>query len=268
MMDLRLALLQCESLPLDVPANLARLDHFAAQAAAAGAHLLVTPEMFLTGYNIGGPAAAVLAERPDGPRAQAVAAIARQHRIAIAFGHPEHDDGGAVYNAAQCIDAQGHTLGRYRKTHLFGDLDCTMFSPGPGNEPLFDLHGWQLGLLICYDVEFPENTRRLALQGADLVVVPTANMEGFDFVAQHLVPTRAYENQMFLAYANFCGSEGNLTYNGLSCLATPHGSGLVQAGRGAELLLADVTRAALAAGRVLNGHLALCRTPRHALFKK
>ncbi|WP_295957684.1 carbon-nitrogen hydrolase family protein [Rhodoferax sp.] len=259
--DLRLALLQCPSLPLDVPANLARLDAFAAQAAAAGAHLLVTPEMFLTGYNIGGPAAAVLAERPDGPRAQAVAAIARQHQIAIAFGHPEHDDVGAIFNAAQCIDAQGQMLARYRKTHLFGDLDRGMFSPGPGDEPLFSFHGWQLGLLICFDVEFPENTRRLALQGADLIVVPTANMEGFDFVAQHLVPTRAYENQLFVAYANFCGSEGDLVYNGLSCVAAPNGTGLVQAGRGAELLLADVTRAGLAAGRALNGHLALCRTP-------
>ncbi|MEO5793645.1 MAG: carbon-nitrogen hydrolase family protein [Rhodoferax sp.] len=260
--DLRLALLQCESLPLDVPANLARLDHFAAQAAAAGAHLLVTPEMFLTGYNIGGPAAAVLAEHPDGPRAQAVAAIARQHQIAIVFGHPEHDGDGAVFNAAQCVDAQGQTLGRYRKTHLFGELDRGMFRPGPGDEPLFDLHGWRLGLLICYDVEFPENTRRLALQAADLVVVPTANMEGFDFVAQHLVPTRAYENQMFVAYANFCGSEGDLAYNGLSCVAAPDGAGLVQAGRDATLLLADVTRAGLAAGRALNSHLAMFAKPR------
>ncbi len=259
MTDLKLALLQCPSLPLDVPANLARLDTFATQAAAAGAHLLVTPEMFLTGYNIGGSQARQLAEAPDGPRAQAVAAIARQHQIAIAFGHPEIDDGGAVFNAAQCIDAQGRTLGRYRKTHLFGALDHGMFRPGPGDEPLFDLHGWQLGLLVCYDVEFPENTRRLALQGADLVVVPTANMEGFDFVAQHLVPTRAYENQMFVAYANFCGSERDLVYGGLSCVAAPDGTGLAQAGRGAELLLADVTRAGLAAGRALNGHVALCQ---------
>ncbi|WP_367847064.1 carbon-nitrogen hydrolase family protein [Rhodoferax sp. WC2427] len=264
--DLRLALLQCPSLPLDVPANLARLERFAAQAAAAGAQLLVTPEMFLTGYNIGGPAAAALAEPSDGPRAQAVAAIARQHQIGIVFGHPEHN-GGAVFNAAQCIDAQGYTLGRYRKTQLFGDLDRGMFSPGPGDEPLFDLHGWRLGLLVCYDVEFPENTRRLALQGADLIVVPTANMEGFDFVAQHLVPTRAYENQLYLAYANFCGPEGGLAYNGLSCVAAPNGAGLVQAGRGAELLLADVTRAGLAAGRAMNGHLALCRAPGHTLSK-
>ncbi|MES2943336.1 MAG: carbon-nitrogen hydrolase family protein [Pseudomonadota bacterium] len=256
---MKLALLQCESRPCDVLANLQRLNHAAADAAAAGAHLLVTPEMFLTGYNIGAPQARVLAEATDGPRAQAVAAIARQHQIAIVFGHPEHNAEGQIFNTAQCVDAQGQPLASYRKTHLFGELDRSMFSPGKGDEPLFELHGWQLGLLICFDVEFPENNRRLALQGADLIVVPTANMADFDFVAQHLVPTRAYENQLFVAYANFCGREGDLAYGGLSCVAAPDGTGLMQAGRGVELLLADVTQAALAAGRALNGHLALCR---------
>ena len=268
MTDLKLALLQCASQPGDVLGNLQRLDHAAADAAAAGAHLLVTPEMFLTGYNIGATQARVLAEAADGPRAQAVAAIARQHQIAIVFGHPEHDAAGHIFNTAQCVDAQGHTLGTYRKTHLFGALDRSMFSPGAGDEPLFELHGWQLGLLICYDVEFPENTRRLALQGVDLVVVPTANMADFDFVAQHLVPTRAYENQLFVAYANFCGREGDLAYGGLSCVAAPDGAGLVQAGRDTELLLADVTQAGLAAGRALNGHLAQCRLDGETLSKK
>lgn len=259
MTDMKLALLQCEPRPCDVPANLQRLNQAAAEAGATGAHLLVTPEMFLTGYNIGASQSRQLAEAADGPRAQAVAAIARQHGIAIVFGHPEHNAAGQIFNTALCIDAQGRSLASYRKTHLFGELDRSMFSPGKGNEPLFELHGWQLGLLICFDVEFPENTRRLALQGADLIVVPTANMASFDFVAQHLVPTRAYENQMYVAYANFCGREGDLAYGGLSCVAAPDGVGLVQAGRGSELLLADVTQAGLRAGRALNGHLALCR---------
>lgn len=261
MTDLKLALMQCVSQPGDVLGNLQRLDHAAADAAAAGAQLLATPEMFLTGYNIGALQAKVLAEAADGPRTQAVAAIARQHRIAIVFGHPEHDAAGRVYNAAHCVDAQGHTLGAYRKTHLFGALDRDMFSPGAGDEPLFELHGWKLGLLICYDVEFPENTRRLALQGADLIVVPTANMQGFDFVAQHLVPTRAYENQLYVAYANFCGQEGDLTYGGLSCVAPPDGTGLAQAGCSAELLLADLTQTGLARGRALNCHVNLLLNP-------
>lgn len=247
--DLRLALLQCKSIPVDVGANLQRLDRACGDAAAAGAQLLITPEMFLTGYNIGPLGVAALAERSGGARVQAVAAMARRHGIAILFGHPELDDGGLIFNTAVGVDASGRLLGTYRKTHLFGDLDRSLFSAGTGAEPLFDLHGWKLGMLICFDVEFPENTRRLALQGADLIVVPTANMEGFDFVAEHLVPTRAYENQVFVAYANYCGKEADLVYGGLSCVAAPDGCVLVRGGRDPCLLLADVTRETLSAAR-------------------
>ncbi len=259
MKDLRLALLQCESLAGDVSANLHRLDAACRDAAASGADVLVTPEMFLTGYNIGRSAAAALAEPARGARVEAVGVIARRHGIAIVFGHTEKDEAGFVFNTAVCVDSEGRFAASYRKTHLFGDLDRDMFRAGSGNEALFDLHGWKIGMLICYDVEFPENARRLALQGADLIVVPTANMEGFDFVAQHLVPTRAYENQLFVAYANFCGTEADLSYNGLSCVAAPDGALLAQGGRKPSLVLADLTRAALTAGRVLNGHLSVCR---------
>lgn len=259
MNDLRLALLQCESFPCDVPGNIRRLDQACQEAAAAGAHLLVTPEMFLTGYNIGRTAATALAEPACGERVQAVAAIARRHGIAVVFGHPERDQGGAVMNTAVCVDANGKMLGRYDKTHLFGDLDRNMFGAGMGDEPPFDFRGWKIGMLICYDVEFPENTRRLALQGADLIVVPTANMVGFDFVALHLVPARAYENQVFMAYANFCGREGDIAYNGLSCVAAPNGVVLSHAEGNPSLVLGDLQRATLAAERTRLGHLNACR---------
>lgn len=257
--DLRLALLQCEPLPGDVPANLARLEQACGDAAAKGAHLLVTPEMFLTGYHIGRAAADALAEPAHGARVQAVAALARRHGLAIVFGHPERDLQGQVLNTAVCVDAEGRILGRYRKTHLFGDLDRGMFTAGLGDELPFDFQGWKLAMLVCYDVEFPENVRRLALQGAEVIVVPTANMEGFDFVAQHLVPTRAYENQVFVAYANFCGQERGLAYNGLSCVAGPDGAVLAHSDRHADLLLANLGRDALTESRVRLGHLADCR---------
>ena len=256
---LRLALLQCESRPGDVALNLRRLDEACRDATAAGAQLLVTPEMFLTGYNIGGAAAAAFAEPAEGERERAVAALARWHGIAIVFGHPERRPGGEIGNTAVCVDASGRTLARYRKTHLFGDLDQGMFSAGAGDEPPFDFHGWKIGMLICFDVEFPENTRRLALQGAQLIVVPTANMVSFDFVAQHLVPTRAYENQVFVAYANFCGEEAGIAYNGLSCVAAPDGTVLSRGDRQPTLLLADLKRDALAAARRQLGHLDACR---------
>jgi predicted amidohydrolase len=271
MNDLRLALLQCESMPGDVAANMRRLAQACEDAAHAGAHLLVTPEMFLTGYNIGRAAVdafAAVAAFADGAqhreRVEAVAAIARTHGIAIVFGHPERVPGGGVANTAVCVNAGGQVLGRYRKTHLFGDLDRDMFSAGAGDEALFEVRGWNIGLLICYDVEFAENARRLALQGADLIVVPTANMVGFDFVAQHLVPTRAYENQVFVAYANFCGREAELAYGGLSCVAAPDGTVPARGGRLPALVMADLKSEALVEGRQRLRHLADFRGMRDA----
>ena len=79
----------------------------------------------------------------------------------------------------------------YRKTHLFGALDRGTFVPGDGLPEPVELDGLRLGMLICYDVEFPETVRLLALAGADCVLVPTAQMEPYDFVARSLVPARA-----------------------------------------------------------------------------
>jgi predicted amidohydrolase len=261
MNTLHLALLQCEAVPGNVPLNLQRLDQACKQAAAAGAHVLVTPEMFLTGYKIGGTAAAALAESPGGDRTMAIADIAQRHGVAVVFGHPERDCGG-ITNTCVCVDGQGRVLGRYRKTHLFGDLDRGMFVAGKGDGRPFELHGWSIGMLICYDVEFPENTRRLALQGADLIVVPTANMEGYDFVAQHLVPTRAYENQVFIAYANYCGQEADIAYNGLSCVVAPDGCALAQAEGAPLLMFAHLQHDLLAGERTRLGHLTLAREKR------
>lgn len=257
-----LALLQCESAPGDVSMNLQRLDRACQESAAAGAHLIVTPEMFLTGYNIGRSAAAAFAEAPGGERTTAVGDLARRHKIAIVFGHPERDESGGVGNMAVCVDADGRVVGRHQKTHLFDELDRHMFIAGTRGGRPFDLHGWKIGMLICYDVEFPENARSLALQDADLIVVPTANMKGYDFVSRHLVPTRAYENQLFIAYANFCGQEAGIAYDGLSLVVAPDGTPLAQGDRTPSLVLARLERATLAAERKRLGHLGLCREKR------
>ncbi|NWJ69658.1 hypothetical protein HX744_03595 [Pseudonocardia sp. ICBG1122] len=116
-------------------------------------------------------------------------------------------------------------------------------------------NGWGLGLLVCYDVEFPETVRALALAGADAVLVPTANMLPYDHVPRVLVPARAWENQVYVAYANWCGTEGSLTYGGLSCVAGPAGA-VVRAGRDPELLVAELDRSALAVSRRANPYLA------------
>lgn len=255
---LTLAVLQCTSLPLQVAANLQRLEEAAVRARAAGADLLLTPEMFLTGYSIGAEAVHALAQLRDGAYAQALAGIAHRQGIAIAWGYPERDASGAIFNAAQLTSAEGKALLHYRKTHLYGALDRSQFSAAPidaANSQLAELHGWKLGLLICYDVEFPENPRRLALAGADCLLVPTANMDRYDFVPATMVPTRAFENQMVLAYANYCGPEGKLRYGGLSAVVDALGQPLAMAGRDEALLLATLDPAALALARTEQTHL-------------
>ncbi|MDQ0513012.1 carbon-nitrogen hydrolase family protein [Ancylobacter amanitiformis] len=253
---MRIALLQTAGDPANRPAaNLDRLAAAAARAAAAGARLLVAPEMFLSGYNIGREAALAAAEPSDGPSARRAADIARDHGIALAYGYPERGERGRIYNSALLLDRDGETLLNFRKTHLFGDIDRAMFAPGEGTAELAQIDGLRLGLLICYDVEFPEVVRALALGGADLVIVPTANMKPYDAVSLFVVPARAFENELFVAYANRCGREGDLDYMGLSCVGDPQGGNLVLAGDGEELVLADLDPERLKAARVLGTHL-------------
>ena len=249
MEDLHLALWQTPFASNPAEA-LQRLDAAAAQARAQGADLLVTPEMYLTGYAIGAERVAALAEPADGPLAQAVAAIAQRHGIAIVYGYPEQHPHGKPFNAAQCIDADGKRLSNYRKTHRFGSMDRAQFSAGDAPSHVFEWRGWRLGLLICYDVEFPEAVRGLALKGADAVLVPTANMEPFDEVQRVLLPARALESRLFVAYANACGAEAALRYNGLSTTYGPDGRTLAQApATGDCLLQVTLTRRGLDAAR-------------------
>ncbi len=229
---------------------LQRLDATAARAQAQGADLLLCPEMGLTGYAIGPERVAALAEPSDGPMVQAVAAIAQRHGIAIVCGYPEQNPHGKPFNAAQFIAPDGTRPMNYRKTNLFGDMDRAQFSAGDAASQVFEWRGWRLGMLICYDVEFPEAVRGLALQGADAVLVPTANMVGFDEVQNILVPARACENRLYVAYANACGHEAGLNYGGLSTVAEPDGRCLTRAGRDDTLLVATLQPLALATARL------------------
>ncbi len=240
---MRTALLQSSGRPGSVVENLKVLDEAAGRAAAAGAALLAAPEMFLTGYAIG-DAIGRLAEPADGD----------WHGLAIAYGYPERD-GETVYNSVQLISADGTRLANYRKTHLFGCFERDHFTPGEQPVVQAELNGLTVGLMICYDVEFPENVRAHALAGTDLLIVPTAQMHPFQFVAESLVPVRAWENQMYVAYVNRVGPEGEFEFVGLSVLAGPDGIARTRAGRGEELVSADADPAFLAASREANPYL-------------
>ena len=253
---MRIAMFQGPFESEGVEANLARLEGAAREAAGLGAGLLICPEMFLSGYAIGPERVREAAEPIDGPSAVRAAAIACDAGIALLYGYPELGEDGLVYNAALLLDRHGRRLANHRKSHLFSDLDRSAFAPGHGPPTLAEIDGTKVGVLICYDVEFPENVRALAVAGAELVAVPTANMVPFSFVMEHVIPTRAYENHLFVAYVNRCGSEGSLEYLGGSCVCGPDGLDLARAGMAEAFLTADLDLARLRDRPPLNTYLA------------
>ncbi|NUS90659.1 MAG: carbon-nitrogen hydrolase family protein [Streptomyces sp.] len=260
MPPLRIALLQSSGHPGETARNLKALDEAAGRAAAAGAGLLIAPELFLTGYAIG-DGVGRLAEPADGPGGRAVARIAATHGLAVLYGYPERageavDGGGTIFNSARLVGPDGAELENYRKTHLFGDFERAWFTPGETPVVQATLGGVRLGIMICYDVEFPENVRAHALAGTDLLLVPTAQMHPFQFVAEALVPVRAFESQLYIAYVNRTGPEGDFDFVGLSCLAGPDGTVKARAGRGEELAFGEVDPGLLAASRTANPYLA------------
>ncbi|GAA6192781.1 carbon-nitrogen hydrolase family protein [Phaeobacter sp. NW0010-22] len=201
--------------------------------AAKGADLLLLPELFASGYNIGEHVVA-RAEPADGPIAHAIATLARIHGVAIHYGFPEVD-GEVIFNAAQCIGPDGTRLGGHRKLVIPPGFEGDHFTPGR-ECALFSYRDVRIATLICYDAEFPETARHVASMGAELVLVPTALGAQWDWVAQRMIPTRAFENGVFLAYANSAGSEHGMEFLGQSFIATPDGQELARAGAHPEII--------------------------------
>ena len=133
---------------------------------------------------------------------------------------------------------------------------------------MFDLNvmktgGMRAGLLICFDVEFPEYTRRLALAGAEIALVPTAqpDNEYAPFIADKIVPVRAFENGIAIVYADHAGKDERFAYAGRSCIVMPDGSDAARAGpTGAAVIVADYEPAAYDKDRAENPYLADRRT--------
>ncbi|MEO1318400.1 MAG: carbon-nitrogen hydrolase family protein, partial [Pseudomonadota bacterium] len=241
---MRLTLMQRAPVSGGAEEALSAIETAALEAAAGGSDLLITPEMFLSGYAIGAEAVRGAAAAPDARPWTGVAEIATRHGLTIIAGGPLLRE-GVVFNAALAF-SPARLLATYAKLQLFGEVDRSQFAAGDALSPVFDVAGWRVALAICYDVEFPEIPRRLALAGAELIAIPTANMHPFTSVCTRLVPARAEENGLAIAYANYVGREGPFDYCGLSCVAGPDGEDRARAGEDPTLLHATLDRAHLA----------------------
>lgn len=241
----RVAVVQANAAPGRPDVNLESALEVVARAARRGASLVIFPELYLTGYavlrDLDG-----LASTRAAPALRALAAEARRYRIAVIVGYPERRPEG-VYNATALVTAEGRLLPPYRKVHLFG-RERRHFRPGRGYR-LYRLPGLTVGLLICFDVEFPEAARALALAGAELIAVPSANMVPYRPAQDVYVRARALENQVFLALANRVGREGALRFVGGSGVWDPAGRTLIAAEQETAVLVATIDRAAVARER-------------------
>jgi predicted amidohydrolase len=200
-----------------------------------GADLALFPELFLTGYQLTGPEALA---REAQTRIADIQDAARAVGTAVIVGSPWLVQGG-VTNAAVCISATGELAGRYDKTHLFG-REPDAFQPG-SDLVMVTMGGVRIAPLICFDLEFPAPARALALSGAELLVVISANMRPYHRDHRVFCEARALENRLPLAYVNRVGRESGFAFVGGSRLVGADGRTRNQMGRREEVAIASLT---------------------------
>jgi predicted amidohydrolase len=237
---LKLAVVQMSCEPCQVQANadviLKRLE----QTSQAGAQLTVFPECVLTGYDLSPDEASRVALHRDHSVIKDLLAVCSQYDMFAQVGAIEIDQNGELYNSA-FLFGPGDALEVYRKTHMPLLGADRFLTPGKRAPAVIDTPLGRLGSLICYDLRFPEPSRLLALQAAQVLLMSTAWPRAARLYADFLAQTRAAENRIFLAAANRCGSERSTQFLGRSLIINPEGSILQEAGPDApEILYAEL----------------------------
>jgi len=225
---------------------------------AGGTKLIVFPEATLSGFPTRENVADV-AQSLDSPALTSVRDAARRAGVSVAVGLAERE-GARFYNTTVLVDDKGEIALRYRKTHLWAS-DVGVFTPGDRFETCL-WNGLTVGLLICYDIEFPETARAVAALDADLLIVTNGNMDPFGPVHRRAITARAMENQMFALMVNRCGTgDDNLTFPGESALVDPFGEIVAAAGAQETLLGVDIDFKRLEASREHYRYLNDARVP-------
>jgi predicted amidohydrolase len=216
----KVAAVQMEPKILKKERNLARCIELIRATAMEGARLIVFPECALTGYMFTSLEEALPISEPiPGPSTEKIFGVCRELNAYVVIGLLEIDK-GKCYNAAALIGPRG-LVAKYRKTHL-PCLGVDRFVKR-GNLPLtvYDTEIGRIGMGICYDANFPEHARVLALNGADVVVYPANWPEHYsEFLPEHLIPVRAIENRVFVVAVNRVGEERGITFMGRSKISS------------------------------------------------
>jgi predicted amidohydrolase len=238
----------CCQLPTDVERpeqSAARTRQAISDAISRGARIVIVPELSNSGYVFRSAEEAHAAAVPaDGPLLGAWAAEASRGDALVIGGFCELGEDGRLYNSSALVDGDG-VQAVYRKIHLWSE-ENRWFIPGQQPAPVVTTRHGRIGLAICYDIEFPELTRGLALEGADLIALPAnwphdeAPPDG-RAILHSLAAITAYQSRVFVAVCDRCGAERGVKFEGGSVIAGPDGS--LRAGpvndRGSAIIHAD-----------------------------
>ena len=218
--------------------NFRRAEALVRQAAEGKPDVIILPETWNTGF-FPREDLASLCDRDCAQTRMVFGALAKELGVNLVAGSVANARGGRVYNTACVFDRNGERLCAYDQTHLFTPMgEQDFFTPGD-HLCRFELDGVSCGILICYDIRFPELARTMALGGMDLLFVVSQWPAVRDAHLRTLTTARAIENQMFLACCNSCGTAGETVYGGRSVILDPWGKELASAGTQEQILTAD-----------------------------
>jgi 5-aminopentanamidase len=229
----------------DKKTNLEKIEKFMDEAANQDADLILFPELALTGY-FTREKTPELAEDTNGESISLICKYAQKYKLKVVIGFPEKKK-GEFYNSACFIDENGLVIGTYQKTHLWGE-EPKYFKAG-SDFPVWDTNIGKIGIMICFDTEFPECARELAMNGAEIILAPTANMLPCDQQQRIFIKARAAENQVFVFTTNRIGVEETTTFFGESAAASPTGETLVLADRTESGYLVEINLNEIAQAR-------------------
>lgn len=235
---MKVTCIQLDMLFCEVEYNYRRAKELIARAMEEKPDVIVLPETWTTGFfpkrNVEEMA------DDDGKRIkEEIGALAKEYGVNIVAGSVANKRHGKVYNTAYIFDRKGACIASYDKTHLFTPSKEETFC-NPGDHLCrFTLDGVSCGIIICYDIRFPELTRSLTVPGLDMLFVVAQWPNTRTYHLRSLSIARAIENQMFLVCCNSCGTAGKITHGGNSSVVDPWGETLALAGEGEEIITAD-----------------------------
>ncbi|SFE54906.1 carbon-nitrogen hydrolase family protein [Alteribacillus iranensis] len=225
MKSINVSLAQLKPKLADKKNNLKQIAHAISKAKNENSDLIVFPELFLTGYSVEDKVN-ILAEDENGPHLEEIKKLCTEHSIYAVVGFAEKDQQDHYYISTALINDNGNIVDIYRKTHLF-DEEKKYFSAGSELKVIQTPIG-NIGMMICFDVEFPEVARILKLKNADFLVIANANMDPYEEHHRLYARCRAMENEIPVIICNRLGKEKDLNFCGDSMVIDATGSILLE----------------------------------------